>query len=185
MITVRNTSDGQISERIKLSINISERQPIIGKLNSSIKGVETEDATATERDIRDGEIAYVKGKQVIGKLGETRIIKVIATDMDYAVGGLYGPVGIAEFDEDDIIMLKDGKIRMTMPLEELKIWLGIESEQILSGNTILGVEGTATSDATATENSLMEGEVAYVNGEKITGIIKEYDGSYSGSGIIV
>ena len=115
----------------------------------------------------------------------TKRISVIATDMDYMVGGLYGPVGIAKFNQDDIIMLKDGKIRMTMPLEELKIWLGIESEQILSGNTILGVEGTATSDATATENSLMEGEVAYVNGEKITGIIKEYDGSYSGSGIIV
>ena len=42
MITVRNTSDGQISERIKLTFNLSNRQPLLCKLNYSEKETKPE-----------------------------------------------------------------------------------------------------------------------------------------------
>lgn len=42
MITVRNTSDGQISERIKLTFNLSSRQPLLGKLNYAIQEIKPE-----------------------------------------------------------------------------------------------------------------------------------------------
>lgn len=42
MITVRNTSDGQISERIKLTFNLSNRQPLLGKLNYAIQEIKPE-----------------------------------------------------------------------------------------------------------------------------------------------
>ena len=171
MITVRNTSDGQISERIKLTFNLSNRQPLLGKLNSSIRGTETEDATATAKDIRKGEIAYVKDEQIIGELEEYNKLFFEAQDMEYMVGGIYGPVGQATFNEEDIILSKGAKIDMLMPLEKTKELLGITSDKILPGNTILGVDGTATSDATASNEQVLAGQTAYVNGEKIEGIM--------------
>lgn len=52
--------------------------------------------------------------------------------------------------------------------------IGLTADKIVSGNTILGIEGTAetgidTSDATATENDIIWGKTAYVNGNKVTG----------------
>lgn len=169
MITVRNTSDGQISERIKLTLSLSNRQPLLGKLNSSIRGTETEDATATARDIRVGEIAYVKDEQVIGELEEYSKLFFEAQEMEYIVGEVYGPLGTAIFNEEDVILRKGAQIDMLMPIEETKELLGITSEKILPGNTILGVDGTATSDATASNEQVLTGQTAYVNGEKIEG----------------
>lgn len=55
----------------------------------------------------------------------------------------------------------------------------IKPEHIKEGVTILGVEGEYfgidTTDATATAEDLLEGKTAYVNGEQITGTIKQYD----------
>lgn len=55
---------------------------------------------------------------------------------------------------------------------------GITADKIVSGNTILGVEGTAevgvdTSDATVTSNDMVQGKTAYANGEKIIGAVAE------------
>ena len=46
---------------------------------------------------------------------------------------------------------------------------GATANKILSGQSILGVTGTATSDATATANYIYTGKTAYKNGQKITG----------------
>lgn len=62
----------------------------------------------------------------------------------------------------------------------------IKSENIKSGITILGVEGgyegIDTSDATALSEDILQNKTAYVNNEKITGTMQEYDGSYTGNG---
>lgn len=54
--------------------------------------------------------------------------------------------------------------------------IGLTADKIVSGNTILGIEGTAetgidTSDATATSSDIVSGKTAYVNGEKVEGNI--------------
>lgn len=48
------------------------------------------------------------------------------------------------------------------------------AENIKSGVTISGVTGTFTNDGTATASDMANGVTAYVNGEKVTGIIKKY-----------
>lgn len=47
--------------------------------------------------------------------------------------------------------------------------VGLTPQKLLSGQSALGVTGTATSDATATANYIYTGKTAYKNGQKITG----------------
>ena len=56
----------------------------------------------------------------------------------------------------------------------------ITSDKIVQGNTIFGVEGTATtgidtSDATATANDIIMSKTAYAQGQKITGTLMKTD----------
>lgn len=46
-------------------------------------------------------------------------------------------------------------------------------ENFKNGVTCLGVTGTFTSDATALASDIVEGKIAYVNGQKITGNVIE------------
>ena len=57
----------------------------------------------------------------------------------------------------------------------------LKPENLKEGVTCLGVEGTMnsgidTSDANATANDIASGKTAYVNGEKITGFVSDYEG---------
>ena len=60
----------------------------------------------------------------------------------------------------------------------------IQSENIRAGTNILGVEGKETvvdtEDATAMAENILEGQTAYIKGEKIDGSIETYDGSFEG-----
>ncbi len=47
--------------------------------------------------------------------------------------------------------------------------IGLTSGKLLQGQTVLGITGTGTSDATATAADISSGKTAYVNGQKITG----------------
>lgn len=61
----------------------------------------------------------------------------------------------------------------------------IRPEIIREGEKILDVignyKGIDTSDATATPDNILKDKTAYVNGQKIDGIIEDYDGSYTGN----
>ena len=51
------------------------------------------------------------------------------------------------------------------------------AENIKSGVTISGITGTFTNDGTAKASDIASGKTAYVNGEKVTGIISTYTSS--------
>lgn len=64
---------------------------------------------------------------------------------------------------------------MNVNNDDMVTYLGLTPEMLVSGNTILGVEGAATSfdtsDANATSEQILEGYTAYVKGKKIEGEI--------------
>lgn len=64
---------------------------------------------------------------------------------------------------------------MNVNNDDMATYLGLTPEMLVSGNIILGVEGTATSldtsDANATSEQILEGYTAYVKGKKIEGEI--------------
>lgn len=51
----------------------------------------------------------------------------------------------------------------------------ITTSNIKSGVNIYGIDGTFTSDGTAIYEDISEGKVAYVNGQKVTGILREFN----------
>lgn len=59
----------------------------------------------------------------------------------------------------------------------------IQASNIKSGVTILGVQGTYTSDANATASNIEMGKTAYVNGTKITGSLQVVDSTHPAQNI--
>lgn len=169
-ITV-NEVTSNIDENIKPEY-IKEGVSILG-VEGGYKGIDTSDATASANDIRYNKTAYINGEKIIGNLDEAANISFRASKIEQFVGGNYGPTGIVEYSEKDIIIKKGTQISMSMPSSVLADAINVTSETLLVGNEILGVQGTATSDATATSDTIIEGEVAYSKGEKITGNIKD------------
>lgn len=169
-ITV-NEVTSNIDENIKPEY-IKEGVSILG-IEGGYKGIETSDADATSNDIRYNKTAYINGEKVVGTLDEIAQMTLRADKVEYFVGGYYGPTGIVEHkDDNDAIVQKGTKITMTMPPTLLANAINVTSDNLLYGNEVLGVEGTATGDATVTSDMIIEGEIAYSKGQKVTGNIK-------------
>ena len=133
----------------------------------------TSDANATADDIVAGKSAYVNGEKVDGNIVEMEGYYSPFIDRIYL--GFDNPNLIMEsipFDFNCKIK-NGGGIMAVMPFEDVSSAIGLTSDKILTGNTVLGLEGTATSDANATINDIVSGKTAYVNGEKIEGNIIE------------
>lgn len=118
-------------------------------------------------------------------IGYTNSAKVLN---DTTIAGLKGTMtNVASIDPAKSISLSNGVlyVRMTngahvtnatsgypevsIPQATLASGIGLTEAKIAKGQTILGKEGTYTSDATASAPYIRKGYTAYVNGNKITG----------------
>ncbi len=91
-----------------------------------------------------------------------------------------------EIPDPTLTVANDGDIVVTQRVDEAGVLLNgtrtfkvdadLKAENIKAGTSILNVDGTFTSDATADASAILEGETAYVNGEQITGTMPIRDG---------
>ena len=180
-----------IPENIKKDIQIFD---VIGTYEGSGGGIDTSsDNPITAEDVAEGKEGFVNGEKVIGNA-----VTINSGDRALAINSPYtyqtGPVGQLQIygqaptwsDGQTSTLFKQGSQTSISILKEeqpdLANAIGLTSDKLVSGNTILGIEGTATqgidtSDATATADDIVRSKTAYVNGEKITGMIYDHRGS--------
>lgn len=60
---------------------------------------------------------------------------------------------------------------------------GLVDSKLMAGQSALGINGTATSDATAVANNILSGKSAYVNGVKVNGAIPYQNAEVNGDRI--
>ena len=168
-------------ENLAAAINLTADKLIQGSTVLGVEGIaatngiDTSAATATENDLALGKTAYVNGQLIEGTLydmleGDWIAWTNIRNTYERGTLTLYSAI------DGDMIVRTNSEIGSSITDSEMATLFGVTADKIVSGNTILGVTGTATggldtSDATAAASDIVKGKTAYVNGQKITGTI--------------
>lgn len=180
-----------------VQINPEDQEKLIPgniKTDVTILGVDgtfTSDGTATEYDILEGEIAYVRGERIVGRCSfdiDSRDATATSEDVlinktAYARGeqitgtipiypGESGELVHYISEKDQVVEIEEGFHDGTESVQVSPIDKAhLIPENIRTNISILGVDGSFTSDATATADDILTGTSAYSNGQKIDGMI--------------
>lgn len=140
--------------------NLKKGVSLLGVDGTLEEGIDTSDATATANDIALYKTAYINGEKVEGTVWDGR-----GTSDEPTRCILGGPEDVnIEYDEYHMayvlapstqsIVDNTTRIVIEKPVDEVASTIGLTSDKIVKGNTILGVEGSAsTSEVLLGEHS--------------------------------
>lgn len=174
----------ELAQEIGLTDDILKEGNVVLGINGTVQeGIDTSDATATEDDILFGKTAYIDGAEVTGKIPtydyytDTSAVQINHIEDDTVNHKLDMMVNIDSCSyENGVFVGPEEDMPTSIAYAQLVPEIGLTADKIVAGETILGVEGTAegidTSDATATENDIVAGKSAYIDGELVYGNIE-------------
>lgn len=140
---------------------------LAGQSALGISGTATSDANAAASDMASGKSGYVKGRKVNGNLTVFGAGPTKAASHWSGGGNVY--FGIQRGIYNTLAPGDDNYAQVYRTASEL----GITAEKIAQGQSICGVNGNYTNDATAVAADIRKNKIAYVDGKKITGSMAE------------
>lgn len=140
--------------------------------------------TATASDVVDGKTFHDKtGELVTGNVEEIKFGITYTKPTVSTFGGASNGVEFEVANGINRLIRKDSSVAIQATNEVIANKIGLTADKLLTGNTILGVVGTAisgtdTTDATAIASDIVKDKTAYVDGEKITGTVRTATDNY-------
>ncbi|MDD7624555.1 MAG: hypothetical protein PUJ56_00030 [Butyricicoccus sp.] len=153
--------------------NIKKNTKIFGVTGEMETGIDTSDATATENDIVGGVFAYAKGKKIAGALSTIMSYPTTPSFVDEQIRFPYSD-SRSIVDSGSFFYSTASKFGDATASDVAKG----KTFTSAAGVSVVGTReaesgGIDTSDATATASDIAQGKTAYVNGEKVTGMLSK------------
>ena len=158
------TNNDVLAAEIGLTPNIIKKDSkVLGITGTYIgeSGAGTEDATATEWDIVEGQTAYVDGQKITGSLPVKDITYTLSVQAPtYSKG--YGQFTVMSNNLGTSfpngVVFKNNQIKITIPQSQIASAIGLTSEMIAEGQTVLGIQGSFTGSGVLSEEEYAQCE---------------------------
>ena len=138
--------------------------------------VDTTDANAETSDIATGKSGYVDGQKVDGNLRDIAsgsASSFISTNFTVEDKPQFNLLDFTLPFTVDLIHRQGSTEQLNVTYDKIATPINLSSDQIKAGETVLGINGKTsvvdTEDANAVAENIINGQTAYVNGEKVTG----------------